>query len=77
MLTPGASLSVPMYSSIAGLAKTPVSRPPISPATPWVENTLSVSSTFCMKPSFWNLFMLSHGMMPAQMPMMIAPQPST
>ncbi len=46
-------------------------------ATPCVENTLSTSSTFIMKPSFWNLFMDSHGMMPATTPMMIAPMPST
>ncbi len=51
--------------------------PPIKPAMPWVENTLSVSSIFIMNEVFWNLFMLSHGMIPAQTPIAIAPQPST
>ena len=55
----------------------PTSRPPVRPATPWVENTLSVSSTFIMKLVFCSLFIASHGMMPATTPMMIAPQPST
>ena len=32
---------------------------------PCVENTPSVSSTFIMKLVFWNLFIESHGMMPA------------
>ena len=72
-MTPGASLSVPMYCSMAGLAKMPVIKPPQRPATPWVENTLSVSSTFIMNFIFCSLFMLSHGMMPAKTPMAIAP----
>jgi hypothetical protein len=67
-------LSVPIYISMSGLAKMPVSRPPVRPATPWVENTLSVSSTFIMKRVFCSLFIASQGMMPA---MMIAPMPST
>src|SRR4051794_41075975 len=66
-----------MYSSMSGLARMPTSRPPHKPAIPCVENTPSVSSTLIMKPVFWNLFIESHGMMPATRPMMMAPHPLT
>src|SRR5207253_5998843 len=61
----------------SGFARTPTSRPPHRPAMPWVENTLKVSSTFIINLVLWNLFIESHGMMPATIPMMMAPQPLT
>ena len=42
-----------------------------------MENTPNVSSTFIMKLVFWSLFIESHGMIPATIPMMMAPQPLT
>ncbi len=77
MLTPGASFSVPMYISMSGQARMPTKRPPVSPAIPWVEKTPSVSSTFIISRVFCSRFIDSHGMMPAAIPMMMAPQPLT
>ena len=48
----------------------PISKPPIKPATPWVDRTLQRvvdssedSAVVC------TLFMMNHGMMPVQIPM--------